>query len=141
MKVALPMFNELDQYLAGGYNDDLWSDEIVLRAADIVDGLEDADWTYLRSAWKDKLETWQVRLADAVFESKEPCVAVLLFDMLKSPNDHVALTAAQNLETREEVCPFDVSVRQALEGLLSRVDDGDRGAVETVLARALAYVS
>jgi len=135
------MFNKLDQCLAGGYNDDLWSDEIVLRAAGMADGLDDADWAHLRSAWNDKPETWQVRLADAVFESKKPRVVALLCDMLRSPNDQVAVAAAQSLETREEVCPFDVSTRQALEGLLSRVDDGDRTTVEAVLTRALAYVS
>ena len=128
-------FDELDRYLAVDYSPNLWSDDAIDRATELLDGLSEADWHRLERTWKDRPIAWQVRLADAVFGSDKPRVIDLLCQMLKSPEVEVAIAAAESLEAKDYVWIPDTSLRDVLEKLLDSVEGGEQHAIKVLLGR------
>jgi len=128
-------FDELDQYLGVDYNVNLWSDDAIEHATELLDGLSEVDWTRLKRTWNDRPVAWQVRLADAVFGSDKPRAIDLLVEMLRASEAQVAIAAAESLEAKDDVWTPDSSLRDVLEKLLDQVKVGDRRTVEGLLAR------
>jgi hypothetical protein len=128
-------FDELDQYLGVDYNVNLWSDDAIDHATELLDGLNEVDWNRLERTWKDRPVAWQVRLADAVFGSDKLRVIDLLIQMLKSPEIEVAIAAAESLEAKDYIWTPDLSLSDVLEELLDQVKGGHRHTVEVLLAR------
>ncbi|MEH2064827.1 MAG: hypothetical protein V7K50_21640 [Nostoc sp.] len=128
-------FDELDQYLGVDYNINLWSDDAIDHATELLDGLSEADWTRLARTWKHRPVAWQVRLADAVFGSDKPRVIDLLVEMLRASEAKVAIAAAESLEAKDYVWTPDSSLRNVLEKLLDQVKVGDRRTIDGLLAR------
>ena len=124
-------FDELDRYLTVDYSPNLWSDDAIDCATELLDGLSEADWHRLERTWKDIPIAWQVRLADAVFGSDKPRVIDLLCQMLKSPEVEVAIAAAESLEAKDYV----TSLRDVLEKLLDSVEGGEQHAIKVLLGR------
>jgi hypothetical protein len=127
-------FHELDQELAGDYNINSWSDDVILYAAELADGLSEDEWSQLERAWRERPAEWQVRLAEAVYPSEKSRVINLLTQMLKSPETEVALTAAEHLAAKDDVWTPDASVRDDLEKLLARVEGKSRDTIESLIA-------
>lgn len=128
-------FHELDQELATNYNVDVWSDDIILYASKLADGLSDEEWSELKRVWRGRPADWQVKLTEAVFASEKPRVVGLLVEMLKSSETEAALSAAEHLAAKDDVWTPDASVRGDLERLLPRVEGKNREIVESLLAR------
>ncbi|HEY0174251.1 MAG TPA: hypothetical protein VGB98_24760 [Pyrinomonadaceae bacterium] len=126
---------ELDQELATDYNVNVWSDDVVLYAGQLADGLSDEEWAELERVWRDRPAAWQAKLAEAVFSSPKPRVVGLLVEMLKSPETEGALSAAEHLAAKDDVWTPDESVRGDLERLLARLEGKNRETVESLLAR------
>lgn len=127
-------FDELDRHLNEDYNINLWSDDAIDFATELVNRLDEAEWNCLDNVWKDRSIDWQVRLAEAVFSSEKQQVIPLLINMLKAPAIQVALAAAGSLEAKDDVWTPDASLRKDLERLRDSTEGGYRYMIEGLIA-------
>ncbi|MGA9770395.1 MAG: hypothetical protein WBV94_15255 [Blastocatellia bacterium] len=128
-------FDELDQYLTPDYQIDYWSDYAIDHATELIDQLNQDDWTRLEKTWMTKEPGWQVRLADGAFGSDKSRVVALLSDMLKSSDLRVALAALESLEARDDATTLDASLHPCLERLLEQTEGTYRQMIEGLISR------
>jgi hypothetical protein len=60
-------FEAFDAVLATPMPADHWNDVEVVRASELVEGFDAADWELVRKSWPLRPSAWQIRLADAIF--------------------------------------------------------------------------
>ncbi len=82
-------FELLVESLGHDYNLDYWSDHIKFRVGELLDELNDADWSRLEKTWQNQSVEWRIQLAQASLLSEKPCVIDLLVKMLKSREPEV----------------------------------------------------
>ena len=128
-------FHELDQYLAVSYNLNLWSDDAIDKASQLLDEFTDVEWLLLKTAWRNRPIEWQIKLADAVYGSDKPRVIGLLCEMLTSGEIKVAMAAVESLEAKDYMWTPDVTLENALRKLLKSVEPGEQHLVQLLLNR------
>jgi hypothetical protein len=128
-------FEELDEHLTPDYQIDYWSDYAIDHATELIDRLNQEEWSRLEKTWMTKEPGWQMRLADGAFGSGKSRVVALLSDMLKSSDLRVAIAALESLEARDDATALDSSLRPFLEGLLQQTEGGHRRMIEDLISR------
>lgn len=96
-------FEGLDHYLTGktaprgDWTDDEWGDYASVRALEILSEFGAADWLRLSEVWRERPHRWQVRLAEILADGAPDYAIPVLFQMILSPNDKLALYACGSL--------------------------------------------
>ena len=92
-------FEELDRYLARDFNPDYWYDEACELATQWVAKFTPADWSVLGSQWQNRSAEWQGRCAYSLIGTLASHSATILLQMAASPDDEVASTAVDALNS------------------------------------------
>ena len=93
------IFQQLDEYLNKEFSADLWSDDTVIYAIDLVQKMTSTDWDSLKSCWCDRPKEWQYRCAEIISDADSQQVIPLLLEMLQTPDDELTITAADSLRS------------------------------------------
>ncbi len=93
------IFQQLDEYLNNEFSADLWSDDAVIYAIDLVQKMTPTDWDSLKSCWRDRPQEWQYRCAEIISDADSQQVIPLLLEMLQTPDDELTITAADSLRS------------------------------------------
>lgn len=92
-------WQQLDDCLSESYPDDFWSDYMFEEVTALMEKFTTAEFAVLRSTWPHRSPEWQTRCADALPWLPIPRqeIASVLLDMAMSPNDNLAISAADTL--------------------------------------------
>ena len=93
------IFQQLDEYLNNEFSADLWSDDAVIYAIDLVQKMTPTDWDSLKSCWYDRPKEWQYRCAEIISDADSQQVIPLLLEMLQTPDDELTITAVDSLRS------------------------------------------
>lgn len=93
------IFQQLDEYLKNEFSADLWSDDAVIYAIDLVQKMTPTDWDSLKSCWRDRPQEWQYRCAEIISDADSQQVIPLLLEMLQTPDDELTITAVDSLRS------------------------------------------
>ena len=93
------IFKQLDEYLNKEFSADLWSDDAVIYAIDLVQKMIPTDWDSLKSCWRNRTKEWQSRCAEIISDADSPQVIPLLLEMLQTPDDELTIIAADSLRS------------------------------------------
>jgi hypothetical protein len=93
----MTVWQELDAYLGQEFSIDHWSDEAILYAFALIRKMIPADWEALSSAWQLRPKAWQARCAEVLSHADPPQAIPVLLDMIQTPDDELAMTAADSL--------------------------------------------
>ncbi len=133
----LDRFSELDRALGIDYNLNLWFDDAIFYVRTLINGLDRVGWDQLRSEWRVRPISWQVRLAQAAFAANDLRAIDVLRDMLRSSNVQVALAAAETLNEEvidERWVPTD-STKEDLQRLLRFAEGEAHQTIKSLIAR------
>jgi hypothetical protein len=127
-------FEAFDAVLATPMPADHWNDVEVVRASELVEGFDAADWELVRKSWPLRPSAWQIRLADAIFGTAATEATELLRELLRVEADEVASAAADSLFARDgwSASPDD---RRALQRLRARLGPARSGVIDRMLLR------
>ena len=93
------IFQQLDEYLKNEFSADLWSDDAVIYAIDLIQKMTPTDWDSLKSCWRDRPQEWQYRCAEIISDADSQQVIPLLLEMLQTPDDELTITAVDSLRS------------------------------------------
>ncbi len=93
------IFQQLDEYLNNEFSADLWSDDAVIYAIDLVQKMTPTDWDSLKSCWRHRPQEWQYRCAEIISDADSQQVIPLLLEMLQTPDDELTITAVDYLRS------------------------------------------
>jgi hypothetical protein len=116
----MTVFQELDAYLGQEFSADYWSDEAMLYACVLVQQMAPTDWEALRASWRLRPKEWQYRCAEMLSQADPPQAIPMLLDMLQTPDDELAVAAAdafRALHVGELNAPVSSKVVERLQGL------------------------
>jgi HEAT repeat protein len=126
-------FAELDDYLAGPFSIDYWSDDAVGHAQTLVAGLSDDGWDALELAWRARPAEWQARAAQSLSHGPPSRAVPVLVRMVGAEDDDVAEAAADALrDFGSPEAPLEVPADLIMR--LDRLARARPGPVATVMA-------
>lgn len=127
--------NELIIGLEANYNSDYWSDNMKVEMGNIIDQLNDKEWTELTKNWANYTPTCISHFADAAMLSDKPRIIPLLIEMLNSNEAQVGASVARTLVEKQYFWDPDVDLVADLKRHLKAASETEAIDIQALLSR------
>lgn len=125
----------LNSTLSREYQEDYWSDEVVVVVSDLLDQFTADEWMDLGNSWHQHPPNWQKRLGEALAGCLRTEAEGLLVAMIRAPQPEVANAAAESLIGVATWIP-DAEDRAVLIALRHHLDLPEQRLIDQLLTRA-----
>ena len=129
------MYKDYFQLLDKRYSPDLWSDEGINVAVEILDGFSASDWNVLTREIKTKDGIWQAKCAETLSESNPRYAIPILKSMLSSDNKDVVEAAVDSLNSFSQD-GFDIELDEHEKLIVTDLSKGS-GLLASIAERLL----
>lgn len=129
---------QLDNYLSQDFSDDYWYDDRIIEACKLVKQLTPSDWSTLNTIWQHRPKHWKIRLAEVLDWGDEEYAIPLLLQLLHNPDDELAITALESLESFELSPATKAKCLQRISTIAS-ISKVDKYAIDTFVYKINQY--